>query len=91
MTNSTEVLAPRLVATDSHHLEHIDNLVQTVSNDAEHLAMALLTVEAKDEASKGVLVAVRAALSANSQLASEISEMLGDIISLPQVEVIRHA
>lgn len=83
MSKSIEMLAPRLVAADSHHLAYIDDLIQDVSNDAEHLAMALLTVEAKDDASKGVLVAVRAALLANSQHASKVSEMLGDIIALP--------
>lgn len=87
MSQSNERLAPRPVAVDSYYLSVIDDRIQDLSNDAESLAMALNTVIADDPASKGVIVAIRTALLANSELASIVSEMMGGLILLPELEV----
>ena len=90
MPQSNDVLEPRLVAVDSHYLSYLNDLAQDLSNDAESLAMALNTINADDDASKGVITAVRGALFHSSQSASDISEMLDTLILLPQVEVTRY-
>ena len=90
MSQSNDILEPRLVAVDSYYLSVINDRIQDVSNDAESLAMALNAINADDDASKGVIVAVRSALLANSELASIVSEMMDGLITLPTVEVISH-
>lgn len=90
MSQSNDRLEPRLVAVDSHYLSYLNDLVQDLSNDAESLSMALNTIIADDDASKGVITAVRGALFHSSQSASDISEMLDTLILLPQVEVTSH-
>ena len=90
MPQSNDVLEPRLVAVDSYYLSVIDDRIQDLSNDAESLAMALNAINTDDDASKGVIVAVRAALFANSELASIVSEMMDGLINLPTVEVTSH-
>ena len=90
MKNNNEILEPRLVAVDSYYLSVINDRIQDVSNDSEHLAMALNAINADDDASKGVIVAVRSALLANSELASIVSEMMDGLITLPTVEVTSH-
>lgn len=66
MRQPNDVLEPRLVAVDSYYLSVIDDIVQDLSTDAEGLAMALNTIIANDDASKGVITAIRAALFHNS-------------------------
>ena len=90
MSQSNDILEPRLVAVDSYYLSVIDNRIQDLSNDSEHLAMALSAISTDDDASKGVIVAVRSALLANSELASIVSEMMDGLITLPTVEVTSH-
>ena len=90
MPQSNDVLEPRLVAVDSYYLSVINDRIQDLSNDAESLAMALNAINADDDASKGVIVAVRSALLANSELATIVSEMMDGLITLPTVEVISH-
>ena len=90
MIRSNESLEPRLVAVDSFYLSVINERIQDLSNDAESLSMALSAIKTDDDASKGVLVAVRSALLANSELASIVSEMIDGLILLPQVEVKSH-
>ena len=90
MSQSNDILEPRLVAVDSYYLSVINDRIQDVSNDAESLAMALNAINADDDASKGVIVAVRSALLANSELASIVSEMMDGLITLPTVEVTSH-
>ena len=90
MKNNNEVLELRLVAVDSYYLSVINDRIQDLSNDAESLAMALNAINADDDASKGVVVAVRSALLANSELASIVSEMIDGLITLPTVEVTSH-
>ena len=87
MSQSNDILEPRLVAVDSYYLSVIDDRIQDLSNDAESLAMALNTISTDDDASKGVIVAVRSALLANSELASIVSEMLSGLILLPEIKV----
>lgn len=90
MKNNNEVLEPRLVAVDSYYLSVINDRIQDLSNDAESLAMALNAINADDDASKGVIVAVRNALLANSELASIVSEMMDGLILLPEMEASSH-
>ena len=87
MNESNDILKPRLVPVDSYYLSVIDDRIQDLSNDAEHLAMALNAINTDDDASKGVIVAVRSALLANSELASIVSEMLSGLILLPEIKV----
>ena len=90
MSQSNDILEPRLVAVDSYYLSVINDRIQELSNDAESLAMALNAINADDDASKGVVVAIRSALLANSELASIVSEMMDGLITLPTVEVTSH-
>ena len=87
MSQSNDILEPRLVAVDSYYLSVIDDRIQDLSNDAESLAMALNAINTDDDASKGVIVAVRSALLANSELGSIMSEMLSGLILLPEIKV----
>ena len=87
MSQSNEILEPRLVPVDSYYLSVINDRIQDLSNDAESLAMALSAISTDDDASKGVIVAVRSALIANSELASIVSEMLSGLILLPEIKV----
>ena len=86
MNKPNDVLEPRLVAVDSYYLSVIDERIQDLSNDAEHLAMALSAITVTDDTSKGVIVAVRAALIANSELASIVSEQMSGLILLPEIK-----
>ena len=90
MHQSNDVLEPRLVAVDSYYLSVINERIQDVSNDAESLSMALSAIKTDDDASRGVIVAVRNALLAKSELASIVSEMMDGLINLPTVEVTSH-
>ena len=87
MPQSNDVLEPRLVAVDSYYLSVIDDRIQDLSNDSEHLAMALNAINTDDDASRGVIVAVRSALLANSELASIVSEQMSGLILLPEIKV----
>ena len=87
MSQSNDILEPRLVPVDSYYLSVIDDRIQDLSNDAESLAMALNAIHTDDDTSKGVIVAVRSALLANGELASIVSEMLSGLILLPEIKV----
>ncbi|MEN8625226.1 hypothetical protein [Psychrobacter proteolyticus] len=90
MSQSNEVLEPRLVAVDSYYLSVINDRIQDISNDAESLAMALSAISTDDDASRGVIVAIRSALLANSELATILSEQMDGLILLPELEVTDH-
>ena len=90
MKNDSEVLEPRLVAVNSYYLSVINNRIQDLSNDAESLTMALSAIRTDDDTSKGVIVAVRSALLANSELATILSEQIDGLILLPELEVTDH-
>ncbi len=88
MTEHLEVLAPRLVAVDTYTLCHVDDYIQDVSNDCEHLAYALNLIETADPASKGVIVAVRSALLTHSEHASKMSaDIMGKLITQDEVAI----
>ena len=88
MTEHLEILAPRLVAVDTYTLCHVDDYIQDVSNDCEHLAYALNTIETTDPASQGVIVAVRSALLAHSERASKmIADIMGELITQDEVSI----
>ena len=66
-----------------------------MKNNNEILEPRLVAVDSYflsviDDASKGVIVAVRSALLANSELASIVSEMMSGLILLPEMEVTRY-
>ncbi|WP_010196988.1 hypothetical protein [Psychrobacter sp. PAMC 21119] len=91
MSQSNDVLEPCLVAVDSHTLSVVDDYIQDYSNECESLAYALNMIEVNDPASKGVIVAIRSALFAISENASELSDgLMTQLILQPQVEVISH-
>jgi len=90
MSQSNDILEPRLVAVDSYYLSVINDRIQDLSSNSESLAMALSAINTDDDASRGVIVAVKSALLANSELASIVSEMLDGLIILPTVEVTSH-
>ena len=90
MSQSNDTLEPRLVAVDSYYLSVINDRIQDLSNDSESLAMALSAINTDDDASRGVIVAVRSALLANSELATILSEQMDGLILLPEMEITRH-
>lgn len=90
MSHSNDILEPRLVAVDSYYLSVINDRIQDLSNDSEHLSMALSAISTDDDTSRGVIVAVRSALLANSELATILSEQMDGLILLPELEVINH-
>tara|TARA_R110002073_G_C9263622_1_gene563640 strand:- start:460 stop:735 length:276 start_codon:yes stop_codon:yes gene_type:complete len=87
MSQSNDILEPRLVPVDSYYLSVINDRIQDLSNDAESLAMALSAISTDDDTSRGVIVAVRSALLANSELATILSEQMDGLILLPEIKV----
>ena len=88
MSQSNDILEPHLVAVDSHTLCHVDDYIQDYSNDSESLAYALNLIETADPASKGIVVAVRSALFAQSEHASKVSaDIMGKLITQDEVKI----
>ena len=88
MSQSNDILEPRLVAVDTYTLCHVDDYIQDVSNDCESLAYALNTIETADPASQGVIVAVRSTLLVHSEHASKMStDIMGKIILQDEVSI----
>jgi hypothetical protein len=88
MSPSNDILEPRLVAVDSHLLSVVDDYIQDYSNDSESLAYALNLIEVSDPASKGVIVAIRSALLAQSEHASKVSaDIMGKLITQDEVKI----
>lgn len=83
-------LEMRLVAVDSDYLSVTNDHVQNLPHDSEHLSMAISTIKPDDGASRGVIMAVRSALLANSKMPSIVSEMMKRLILLPELEVSSH-
>jgi len=90
MSQPNDILEPRLVAVDSYYLSVINDRIQDLSNDAESLSMALSAIKTDDDASRGVIVAVKSALLANSELAAILSEQMDGLILLPELEATDH-
>ena len=87
---SIDTPASRLVTIDSLYLRLMNDRVQDIYINTEHLATALEAIKTKDDVSQGVLVAVKAALLANSELAGVVSEMFCDYALPYQAEVSSH-
>ena len=87
---SIDTPAERLVTVDSLYLRLMYDRIQDIYNDTEHLATALDAIKTKDDVSQGVLVAVKAALYANSELAGIVSEMFCEHALPYQTEAIDH-
>ena len=84
---SIDTPASRLVTIDSLYLRLMSDRVQDICINTEHLATALEAIKTKDDVSQGVLVAVKAALLANSELAGLVNEMFCDYALPYQAEV----
>ena len=76
----------RLVTVDSMYLRLMNDRVQDIYHDTEHLATALDAIKTKDDVSQGILVAIKGALLANSGMAGLVSEMLYDYALPYQME-----
>ena len=87
---SIDTPASRLVTIDSLYLRLMNDRVQDICINTEHLATALEAIKTKDDVSQGVLVAVKAALLANSELAGLVNEMFYDYALPYQAEVSSH-
>ena len=87
---SIDTPASRLVTVDSLYLRIMNDRVQDIYINTEHLATALDAINTKDDVSQGVLVAVKAALLANSELAGIVSEMFCDHALPYQAEATDH-
>ena len=87
---SIDTPASRLVTVDSLYLRLMYDRIQDIYNDTEHLATALDAINTKDDVSQGVLVAVKAALYANSELAGIVSEMFCEHALPYQAEATSH-
>lgn len=82
-----EVLEPNWVAVETHCLCIADDYIQNFSNDFESLAYALDAIKTDDHASKGVIMAVKAAMFANSEQAAELSAgIMEQMILMPELE-----
>ena len=94
MSQSNDILEPRLVAVDSHALSVVDDYIQSYSSECESLGYALNALNkalADDPTSKGVLTAIQSALFRISLHAEETSEGIMDsLISTPELEVTRY-
>ena len=87
---SIDTPAHRLVTVDSLCLRVMNDRVQDIYRDTEHLATALDAIKTKDDVSQVVLVAVKAALLTNSELAGIVSEMFCEHALPYQAEATDH-
>ena len=87
---SSDTPAERLVTVDSLYLRLMYDRIQDIYRDTDHLATALDAIKTKDDVSQGVLVAVKAALYANSELAGIVSEMFCEHALPYQAEATSH-
>ena len=71
-------------------LEHINEQLVLLAIDTEHYAMALQAVQTDDPISKGVIQAVIAALFRDSLFATDASEQMDSVLSMPELEVSSH-
>lgn len=87
---SIDTPAERLVTVDSLYLQLMYDRIQDIYHDTDHLATALDAIKTKDEVSEGVLVAVKAALYASSELAGIVSDLFCEHALPYQTEVTDH-
>ena len=71
-------------------LEHINEQLILLSIDTEHYAMALQAVQTNDPVSMGIIQAVIAALFRDSLFATDASEQMDSVLSMPEMEVTRY-
>lgn len=71
-------------------LEHINEQLILLSIDTEHYAMALQAVQTNDPVSMGIIQAVIAALFRDSLFATDASEQMDNVLSMPEMEVTRY-
>ena len=71
-------------------LEHINEQLILLSIDTEHYAMALHAVQTNDPVSMGIIQAVIAALFRDSLFATDASEQMDSVLSMPEMEVTRY-
>ena len=71
-------------------LENINEHLVLLSIDTEHYAMALQAVQTNDPVSSGIIQAVIAALFRKSSFATDASEQMDSVLSMPEMEVTRH-
>ena len=90
MSQKNNIPKSRIVTADRFYLSIINDRVQDIYVNTEHLASALDAVKTNDAVSQGVIVAVKAAILANSELARIVSKMMDGLILLPEVEVESH-
>ncbi len=87
---SSDTPAERLVTVDSLYLRLMYDRIQDIYHDTDHLATALDAIKTKDEVSQGILVAVKTALFANSELAGIVSDLFCEHALPYQTEVTSH-
>ncbi|WP_379543854.1 hypothetical protein [Psychrobacter sp. R86515] len=87
---SIDTPASRLVTVDSLYLRLMNDRVQDIYINTDHLATALDAINTKDDVSQGVLVAVKAALYASSELAGIVSDMFCEHALPYQAEATDH-
>ena len=87
---SIDTPASRLVTVDSLYLRLMNDRVQDIYINTDHLATALDAINTKDDVSQGVLVAVKAALLSNSELAGIVSDMFCEHALPYQAEATDH-
>ena len=68
-------------------LEHINEQLVLLAIDTEHYAMALQAVQTNDPVSNGVIQAVISALFRDSLFATDASEQMDNVLSMPELEV----
>jgi len=66
-------------------LESVNECLILLSIDTEHYAMALQAVQTDDPVSAGVINAVIAALFKSSLTATDASEQMDSVLSLPEI------
>ena len=78
------------MTVDSLYLRLMYDRIQDIYRDTDHLATALDAIKTKDDVSQGVLVAVKAALYANSELAGIVSDLFCEHALPYQTEATDH-
>ena len=71
-------------------LEQINEQLILLAIDTEHYAMALQAVKTDDPVSQGVIQAVISALFRDSLFATDASEQMDSVLSMPEMEVTRY-
>ncbi len=92
MSKQNDILEPRMVAVDSHTLSHVDDHIQSYSEECTHLGYALSVlmdqVRETDPQAYGLLKTVQSAIFGISVDAEKLSEgIMDDLISRTEIKV----